>query len=125
MRLVLAMVLAGLVELAGCGDGDDCTRRVSDFGCVSRDSCPTYEELVNDDSGIWEAVPCEDTELIVVCCNSDGGGSVLYFDEAQNIVAAEQFGYEFDSCGGQVLYGPVPSCPEEQWWRNLYCFSCR
>ena len=131
MRLVLAMVLAGLVALAGCGEGNDCTRRLSDYGCVSRDSCPTYDELLElggvDDRGypVSEPTPCGDTEFIVWGRDIDGGGLVLYFDEAQNIVAAEQFGYDLDDCGGQILYGPVPSCPEEQWWRNLYCVSCR
>ena len=117
MRCLAGLILS-LSGVVGCGD--DCAQRLSDFQCVSENNCPTYDELVNDERGIWQAVPCERAELIIWSRNIDGGGTVLYFNESREIVAAESFGYQHDSCGGQVLYGPVPSCPEEQWWRNSY-----
>jgi len=118
MQYVIGFVVALTLGIVGCAD--DCSRQLGDYGCISRSSCPTYDELLKLE-GI-EAIPCADTEFIVYARDLDGGGSVLYFDESGTIVAAESFGYGFDSCGGQILYGPVPSCPQEQWWRNSYVF---
>jgi hypothetical protein len=119
MRYLVGFVFV-LAALPVLGCGDECMRPLGDFHCISRDSCPTYDELINDERGIWVAIRCEDTELVLWSRNIDGGGRVLYFDESKMIVAAEQFGYEFSHCGGQILYGPVPDCPDEQWWRGSY-----
>jgi hypothetical protein len=125
MCLVPTLIWVLAFGVIGCGaSADNCTPPLSDYGCVQRDDCPTYEELLElvNEQG---PTPCADTEFFVYARNIDGGGLVLYYDESRDIVAAESFGYQHDSCGGQVLYGPVPSCPEEQWWRGSYCFSCR
>ncbi|MGB5368512.1 MAG: hypothetical protein WBN15_01155 [Polyangiales bacterium] len=122
----LCVCALGVVPMTGCG-GEDCAQPLSDYFCFSRASCPTYEDAVADATraGGPGPRPCGDTRLIVWLRNIDGGGSVLYFDESDTLVAAESFGYGLDQCGGQILYGPVPDCPDEQWWRGSYCISCR
>lgn len=118
----LCMLAMGLAPLVGCGD--ECTRSLSDY--CSGAECPTYEEAVAQAALFgYTPTPCGDTRLVVVSRNIDGGGSVLYFDESDALVGAEIFGHGRDDCGGQVLYGQVPDCPDEQWWRGSYCIDCR
>lgn len=132
MNYLLALACASVIAIStiGCGTEEGCARPLSDFFCVSREICPTFQEAAAEgyrdaETGEVEVTPCEGTRFIVWFRNIDGGGSVLYFDESDSIVAAESFGYEYEACGGQVLFGPVPECPEEQWWRGVYCISCR
>jgi hypothetical protein len=129
MRCVFGLICVcalSVMPLVGCSGGAECTRPLSDYSCFSRGSCPTYDEAVAQ-AAKWDhdPRPCGDTRLVVWSRNIDGGGSVLYFDDSDTLVAAETFGYGLDNCGGQILYGPVPDCPDEQWWRGSYCITCR
>jgi hypothetical protein len=127
VRYLVGFLMAlAVLAFAACGDsdGESCTQPLSAYFCFSRDICPTYEEAVAEAEaalgGGYEPRPCGDTRLVVWFRNIDGGGSVLYFDDSDTLVAAESFGYQFSHCGGQILYGPVPDCPDEQWWRGSY-----
>jgi hypothetical protein len=128
-RLLRLGVLSA-IAIAGCSSENQCARPLSGYFCVKDGDCPSFEEALAEgfrdlETGEVEVRPCEDTRFIVWLRNIDGGGSVLYFDESNTIVAAESFGYDNEQCGGQVLFGPVPECPDEQRWRGVYCISCR
>jgi hypothetical protein len=49
-----------------------------------------------------------------------GAGTAVYFDDTDALVAAEYFGDIPTECGGTLggIYGPAPSCPELQFWRD-------
>ena len=105
-----------VVALGIVGCGDDCSRPLSDY--CSGDACPTLEETAAEPGWYVDEIrACGDTQAVVGERTFETGW-VRYFDDSGALVAAEYFQWNYDDRCRSTLYGPVPSCPEEQSWRR-------
>ena len=109
----LCAVALGIVHAVGCGE-DECTHPLSAY-CTGAE-CPVYEDVSS--SPIHGPTKCEDTWFVIAGRTIETGW-VLYFDDSEALVAAEYFNYHYymnDARCLRTFYGPVPNCPEEQFW---------